>query len=131
MVAGELAWIGFMRELLRRASVCLDLRRFLGYGLAERLPVHQTLSHAQTRRFEVFAEGGGNAFGCEIDAQGRVFSGHNGGDTRGLRLRLRSTPGAPTTGAWSKGTMILDSAADLFICTAAGTPGTWKKVGAP
>ena len=37
-----------------------------------------------TRRFEVFAEGGGNAFGCEIDAKGRVFSGHNGGDTRGF-----------------------------------------------
>jgi hypothetical protein len=29
----------------------LDLRRFLGYGLGERLPVHQTLSHAHTRRF--------------------------------------------------------------------------------
>jgi hypothetical protein len=29
----------------------LDLRRFLGYGFYERLPVHQTLSHAQTRRF--------------------------------------------------------------------------------
>ena len=38
----------------------------------------------ETRRFEVFAEGGGNAFGCEIDAKGRIFSGHNGGDTRGF-----------------------------------------------
>jgi len=40
--------------------------------------------HPASRRFEVFAEGGGNAFGCEIDAKGRVFSGHNGGDTRGF-----------------------------------------------
>ena len=40
-----------MRELLRVAAVRLDLRRFLGYGLHERLPVHQTISHAQTRRF--------------------------------------------------------------------------------
>src|SRR5581483_6490241 len=40
--------------------------------------------HPETKRFEVFAEGGGNAFGCEIDAQGRIFSGHNGGDTRGF-----------------------------------------------
>jgi putative heme-binding domain-containing protein len=40
--------------------------------------------HPQRRRYEVFAEGGGNAFGVEIDAQGRVFSGHNGGDTRGF-----------------------------------------------
>jgi putative heme-binding domain-containing protein len=40
--------------------------------------------HPETRRFEVFAEGGGNAFGCEIDEKGRIFSGHNGGDTRGF-----------------------------------------------
>jgi hypothetical protein len=40
--------------------------------------------HPETRRFEVFSEGGGNAFGCEIDAKGRIFSGHNGGDTRGF-----------------------------------------------
>jgi putative membrane-bound dehydrogenase-like protein len=40
--------------------------------------------HPETRRYEVFAEGGGNAFGVEIDAKGRVESGHNGGDTRGF-----------------------------------------------
>jgi transposase len=37
--------------LLRVASMRLDLRRFLGYGFSERLPVHQTVSHANTRRF--------------------------------------------------------------------------------
>src|SRR6266536_1551387 len=51
MVAGALEGIGSTRELLRQASMRLDLRRFLGYGLAELLPVHQTLSHAHTRRF--------------------------------------------------------------------------------
>ncbi|MDB6039653.1 MAG: hypothetical protein JWM99_3494 [Verrucomicrobiales bacterium] len=40
--------------------------------------------HPEKRLYEVFAEGGGNAFGCEIDSQGRIFSGHNGGDTRGF-----------------------------------------------
>ena len=40
--------------------------------------------HPETRRYEVFAEGGGNAFGVAIDAKGRIFSGHNGGDTRGF-----------------------------------------------
>jgi putative heme-binding domain-containing protein len=40
--------------------------------------------HPETRRYEIFAEGGGNTFGCEIDSVGRVFSGHNGGDTRGF-----------------------------------------------
>ena len=38
----------------------------------------------ETRRYEVFAEGGGNAFGLEIDRKGRIFSGHNGADTRGF-----------------------------------------------
>jgi DDE family transposase/transposase-like protein DUF772 len=51
MVAAALEGIGSARELCRVAGLRLDLRRFLGYGFRERLPVHQTLSHAQTRRF--------------------------------------------------------------------------------
>lgn len=53
-------------------------------------PVTQTMGqlvwryHPETRRYEVFAEGGGNAFGLEIDSKGRIYSGHNGGDTRGF-----------------------------------------------
>ena len=51
VVAGALEGVGSARELCRVASLRLDLRRFLGYGFHERLPAHQTLSHAQTRRF--------------------------------------------------------------------------------
>lgn len=40
--------------------------------------------HPTRRIYEVFAEGGGNTFGVEIDAAGRVFSGYNGGNTRGF-----------------------------------------------
>lgn len=40
--------------------------------------------HPGKRIYEIFAEGGGNAFGCEIDSLGRIYSGHNGGDTRGF-----------------------------------------------
>ncbi len=40
--------------------------------------------HPESKRFEVFAEGGGNTFGVEIDNHGEIFSGHNGGDTRGF-----------------------------------------------
>lgn len=40
--------------------------------------------HPELKKYEIFAEGGGNAFGVEIDAQGRIFSGHNGGNTRGF-----------------------------------------------
>lgn len=40
--------------------------------------------HPQTERFEIYAEGGGNTFSLDIDARGHVFSGTNGGKTRGM-----------------------------------------------
>ncbi|MEY4940928.1 MAG: hypothetical protein RIQ93_2663, partial [Verrucomicrobiota bacterium] len=43
--------------------------------------------HPETKRFEIFSEGGGNAFGVEIDAKGRIFSGHNGANTRGFQYQ--------------------------------------------
>lgn len=39
--------------------------------------------HPNRREFEIYAEGGGNTFSLEIDSKGRVFSGTNGGNTRG------------------------------------------------
>jgi transposase len=51
MLVGALEGIGSMRELLRVAALRVDIRRFLGYGFGERLPVHQTISHAHPRRF--------------------------------------------------------------------------------
>ncbi|MBQ11863.1 MAG: dehydrogenase [Planctomyces sp.] len=39
--------------------------------------------HPETRQYEIFAEGGGNTFGAEIDSRGRIFSGTNGGNARG------------------------------------------------
>lgn len=48
-----LAWrgMGSMRATLRAAETDLSIRRFLGFGLTERLPDHSTFSHAQTKRF--------------------------------------------------------------------------------
>jgi putative membrane-bound dehydrogenase-like protein len=40
--------------------------------------------HPEKRIYETFAEGGGNTFGVEIDEKGRIYSGHNGGNTRGF-----------------------------------------------
>lgn len=40
--------------------------------------------HPDTKVFEIFAEGGGNTFSTEIDKVGRVFSGTNHGNTRGM-----------------------------------------------
>jgi putative membrane-bound dehydrogenase-like protein len=73
------------------STVSAEVRR---YGSGE--PPHRSIGqlvwryHPKTRTYEVFSEGGGNAFGVEIDSLGRVFSGHNGGDTRGFHY----TPGA-------------------------------------
>jgi transposase len=48
-----LAWRGLpsMRATLRVARTDVSIRRFLGFGLTERLPDHSTFSHAQTKRF--------------------------------------------------------------------------------
>jgi peptidoglycan/xylan/chitin deacetylase (PgdA/CDA1 family) len=37
----------------------------------------------------------------------------------------RTTAGAPTTGAWLAGDLVQDAAAAWWLCTAAGSPGTW------
>ncbi|MBA3358449.1 MAG: transposase [Thermoleophilaceae bacterium] len=48
-----LAWRGLpsMRAVLKMAATDMSIRRFLGFGLTERLPDHSTFSHAQTQRF--------------------------------------------------------------------------------
>ncbi len=48
-----LAWRGLpsMRAVLKTAQTDMSIRRFLGFGLTERLPDHSTFSHAQTKRF--------------------------------------------------------------------------------
>src|SRR3954453_4215549 len=48
-----LAWRGLpsMRATLAAAQTDMAIRRFLGYGLTEKLPDHSTFSHAQTVRF--------------------------------------------------------------------------------
>ncbi|HWY86388.1 MAG TPA: PVC-type heme-binding CxxCH protein [Gemmataceae bacterium] len=52
--------------------------------IAHMIGQHIWRYHPEKKRFEIFGEGGGNAFGVEIDKEGRVFSGHNGGNTRGF-----------------------------------------------
>ncbi len=40
--------------------------------------------HPQHGNFEIYAEGGGNTFSVEIDRLGRIYSGTNAGNTRGM-----------------------------------------------
>lgn len=68
--------------------------------------------HPHSKQFEIFADGSGNTFGLHFDAEGRLFSGHNGGDTRGwhhiqdgLYLKQGISPGkfGPPTNPYSFG----------------------------
>jgi len=72
----------------------------------------------------------GGAVGINTTPSADAEMDVNGGDTRGLRLRPRSTSGAPISGTWNVGTLIIDSGGVLYVCTKAGAPGTWQKVGA-
>lgn len=38
---------------------------------------------------------------------------------------FKATSGAPTTGTWDTGDVVLDSAGQWHLCTAGGEPGTW------
>src|SRR3954462_9173718 len=51
MLVGALEGIGSLREMVWGAATRVDTPGFLGSGFIGRLPVHQTISHAQTRRF--------------------------------------------------------------------------------
>jgi hypothetical protein len=62
---------------------------------------------------------------------GRNGSGY-GGQFEGGKAQLKLLPkeaavGKPTTGEHTKGEIYMDSEATLFVCTADGTPGTWKR----
>ncbi len=46
--------------------------------------------HPKTKKFEIYAEGGGNTFSLDIDSKGRVFSGTNNGNTRGMHYEQGS-----------------------------------------
>ncbi|MFM9166988.1 MAG: hypothetical protein ACKOQ9_01485 [Verrucomicrobiota bacterium] len=46
--------------------------------------------HPARRKFEIFAEGGGNTYSLDIDSKGRVFTGTNYGATRGMHYELGS-----------------------------------------
>ncbi len=47
-----------------------------------------------------------------------------------VRVKPQGGIGAPSSGAYAAGEMILDSVGDLYSCVAAGTPGNWHRIGA-
>jgi hypothetical protein len=72
----------------------------------------------------VQGEGGNGVHGKATSGYGGLFEG---GKAQ-LKIAPKGTAGRPTTGAHSKGELYMDSAAALFVCTASGTPGKWRRV---
>jgi hypothetical protein len=56
-----------------------------------------------------------------------LFAGGNG--RIGMNAHLAA--GAPISGTYSKGDIVRDANAALYLCVVGGTPGTWKKVAGP
>jgi hypothetical protein len=56
------------------------------------------------------------------------YGGQFSGDLAQLHLFPMGTVGKPTTDPHTKGEIYMDSEGTLFVCTANGTPGTWRKV---
>lgn len=50
------------------------------------------------------------------------------GATAAVRLHPTATAGPPTAEAHKKGELLVDAGGRLWICTRAGTPGTWRQL---
>ena len=75
--------------------------------------------------------GYGGHFQGATAVRGEATSGYGGffqGGKAQLRIVPKSTAGRPTSGNHAKGEISMDSAATLWVCTVARTPGTWRKV---
>ena len=53
------------------------------------------------------------------------------GATAASRYAGATTSGAPTTGTFAVGDFIVDQSGAMWVCTVAGTPGTWVKIATP
>lgn len=53
----------------------------------------------------------------------------NTGAANSTRIMGATTGGAPTSGTFSLGDVVTDQTGNLWVCTVAGTPGTWQPVG--
>jgi hypothetical protein len=72
-------------------------------------------------------QGQGNVIGVKGEST-NGYGGHFSGAIAQVKLLPKSNAGRPTTGAHQQGELFLDKSAALFVCTASGTPGTWRRV---
>jgi hypothetical protein len=72
----------------------------------------------------------GTPGGVAVIALGQAGVGvYASGEHAAVQLGRNSLSGAPTAGFHTVGELVLDANADLYLCKASGTPGTWKLLG--
>lgn len=68
--------------------------------------------------------------GVAVIALGQAGVGvYASGEQAAVQLGRSSLAGAPTAGFHNAGELVLDANADLYLCKASGSPGTWKLLG--
>lgn len=65
---------------------------------------------------------------AKLDVNGSVNIRGEQGLTPLKLCGWKSTAGSPSTGTWTLGDVIIGNLGQLYICTTAGTPGTWTRI---
>ncbi len=99
--------------------------------LAAALPVNQGGTGSTTQNFVDLATtqtvAGAKTFSSTVTAPAFSATGLTGA-TAGTRLAGATASGAPTTGTWAIGDVVTAQNGAIWVCTTAGSPGTWTKV---
>lgn len=75
-------------------------------------------------------QGSSNSRSVAVAALGGSGVGvYASGATAAIQLGRSSVAGPPTTDFHEAGELMLDANADLYLCKASGTPGTWNLIG--
>lgn len=82
-------------------------------------------AHASTHQ-----SGGSDAFTGIVPGSAFAPAGLTGA-TAASRYVGATASGAPASGTFAVGDYVLDQTGKVWVCTAAGTPGTWTQVGNP
>ncbi|MGH3145598.1 MAG: hypothetical protein ACRDTR_07325 [Rubrobacter sp.] len=85
--------------------------------------------HTGSAGYGVVGDGTGATGAGVVGRNGSGYGGQFEGGKAQLFLKPKGgAAGRPTTGSHLKGELYMDSEANLFVCTADGSPGTWKLV---
>jgi hypothetical protein len=117
------AWVFLNTSVLTLLQAKGDLLAATAAGAAARIAVGAD-GQALVARASNGAAGVGweNILGLPLGLTGATAATRDVGGT---------TTGAPLTGTFAVGDVVTAQDGAVWVCTAAGTPGTWKQVGAP